>query len=663
MQTKSYQYYNNTLCIPASLLYEDWELMSYKSYLMKCLRSQLVRIREGKGKGNEALLSYHDLPEEYKMACKENLGDYNEVVVVNLLEPYIVPDTKAIEFFAMHRYPDGRELDDKAKIERATNCCILNAIKTLLKDPKYSSRSIKMSKAWVEISKAVNSLNEGKKEKRWSYNLPKHPSRLQARYNKYQKEGYASFIHAGEGNANTIKIKGDVADYIMAVYCLPTRYSIPELLNFYRGEMDAKGWPSLSEAAVKLFLNKPENKRVWIEPRLGKDAYDKEFKHTISRNRTRWFPNVYWSLDGTKLDLTFFDPDSSTKMSAHFRIDVVFDVYSETIIGWSLSETESHVDHFKAIKMAVQTAGCRPYLLTYDQQSGHKTAKMQELYSKIVADSGGTHYPHRAYGHGNPADKLHGMLQQEVTTRLYNSDGQGIKTKRADSHANMDYLESIKESLPTKDKALRQWEAIVRTWNEGKHSTKLVSRNTLYADPMPMSEELNYEDILKYMWIEERKRPITYRAHGLEITIDRKDYLFEVYDDEGNIDLEFRRKYVGAKFIIRYDPDGLDSYIQLLQTNQQGEKFLVAYAQPKREFDPVPVTMAEGEKALWQKDFEVRDKEHERDQKAYESLKKRTGITPERIAADQELNIKMHGRLNKSISIDTDRKKTLLTEI
>jgi hypothetical protein len=665
MQAKSYQYYNNTLCIPASLLYDDWGLLSYKSYLMKCYRGQLIRVREGKGKGNEALLSYHDLPQEYKMACKKNLGDYKEVALLNQLEPYIIPDVKAIDFFATHRYPDGRKLDDKIKIERATNCCILNAVKTLLTDPKQSTKAFgpKKSKIWDNISDAVNKLNEGKDEKKWFYNLPTSPSRLRSRYNRYLKEGYSSFVHAGEGNVNTIKIKGEIADYILAVYSLPNKFSVPELLDMYRMEMDNNGWPSLSEGAIKMFLDKPENVRIWTLSRDGKDIYDKKFKHTVSKDKTRWFPNVYWAIDGTKLDLTYYDPESSTKMSAYKRIDVVFDVHSEKIIGWSISETESHVDHFTAIKMAVQTAGYRPYLLTYDQQSGHKSAKMQELYSRVIADDGGTHYPHRAYGHGNPADKLHGMLQTEVTTKLWNSDGQGIRTKKDSSHRNMEYLQQIKDSLPTKDAAIKQWEAIVRTWNEGKHSTLLVERNKLYQEEMPVSEEIQMEDIMKYIWIEEKKRPVTYRAHGLELTIDKKDYLFEVYDDEGNIDIEFRRKNVGAKFIVRYDPGSLDTFIQLLQTNQAGEKFLVAYAEPKRKFDPVPATMRDGEKVIWQKDFDVRDKEYERDLKAVAALQRRTGITPERMAADQELHIKMHGRVKKSISMDVDRKKSLLTEI
>ena len=52
--------------------------------------------------------------------------------------------------------------------------------------------------------------------------------------------------------------------------------------------------------------------------------------------------------------------------------------------------------------MAVQATEVKPYLFTYDQQSGHKSAKMQALYSQLVASEEGEHYPHRARGHGSP---------------------------------------------------------------------------------------------------------------------------------------------------------------------------------------------------------------------------------------------------------------------
>jgi hypothetical protein len=70
-------------------------------------------------------------------------------------------------------------------------------------------------------------------------------------------------------------------------------------------------------------------------------------------------------------------------------------------------------------------------------------------------------------------------------------------------------------------------------------------------------------------------------------------------------------------------------------------------AQPKRAHQEIPVLMKDGEKEAWYQDFKVRDLELERDQKELEALLYRTGITPEKLIEDQELMIKMGGRLPK----------------
>lgn len=80
-QVKTYINYCHQLSIPASLLYEDWKLMKYRTYLSKCQRGQLVRTKMGKGKGNVALLSYHHLPDNIKAVCTEKLGDYKQMKI------------------------------------------------------------------------------------------------------------------------------------------------------------------------------------------------------------------------------------------------------------------------------------------------------------------------------------------------------------------------------------------------------------------------------------------------------------------------------------------------------------------------------------------------------------------------------------------------------
>lgn len=659
MNEKGYTYHNGILSIPARLLYEDWGIISYNTYKSYCKREILVRSRMGKGIGTEALLSYHDLPQEYKNICIEMLGEPSEVVVRDDLSPMIKPDAMAARFFERHRNPDGKGLSEKKKIERITSCMILNALREIIENNPNARGNKSKTKVWENLSDAVNNLNP----KRWKHTLPTSAKNLKIRYKRYIDEGYASFIHAGEGNQRTVAIKGEIGDYILAMYCLPIKYTIPEVLAQYNIVKEENNWRDLSESAIYKFLYKPENERVWTLARHGKEAYDRKYKHTIKRDKRRWFPNCYWAIDGTKLDLAYLNTETN-KMEAYGRIDVIFDVYSEKIIGWSLSETESMTDHFRAVKMAVQGAGVRPYLFTYDKQSGHQSSKMQEIYSEIVAKDGGTHYSHRAREHNSPAEGIFRRLQQQCIQKLWNSDGLGITTKTDQSKMNADFIAENIHKLPTKEDLLKQWEYIVREWNSAKHfDKKNKTRSEVYNEEMLISEPLELWEIMRLMWIEEKKKPITYKAHGITLVVDKQEYIYEVYDREGQIDLEFRRKFVGEKFIVRYDPDAMDGHIQLLKENQFGEKYFVAYAEPKRAFEVVPKLMMEGEKEQALRDMNIRTAERDRDAQAYKDLVARTGISPERLIAEQEIAIKTQGRNSKKINIQVDRSESLLNQL
>lgn len=143
-----YEFQNNILSIPAKLLYEDWALMAYKTYNSLCYRKKLIRTKEGKGAGNEAYVSFYDLPLDIKEVCIEKLGNPKDKVVRNQLENYIVPDVKAARFFAEHRKPNGKPLADEDQREKATNAMILNAIQMAFKDKGALSKMFGRKKTY-----------------------------------------------------------------------------------------------------------------------------------------------------------------------------------------------------------------------------------------------------------------------------------------------------------------------------------------------------------------------------------------------------------------------------------------------------------------------------------------------------------------------------------
>jgi len=648
-----YQYQNNILSIPASLLYRDWELIPYNTYKTMCNRKKLIRTKEGRGKDNEAFVSFHDLPKDLKAVCIEKLGEPKDTVVRNLLLDYMVPDAEAIHFFASHRKPDGKPLSDEKQREKATNCIILNAIQTVLKTRGLVFGKQK-TKIWQNISIAVNNIPVYDKlnpqKEGWLYSLPGNDIRLKQKYFEYIKGGYKIFIHASEGHDNSTKLKGDVADFILAKYQLPNKPTVIDVLRDYELAREEKpNWPSLTEQGIGRWLNEPAQERIWVLSRDGKDAWRRKFANSIERSKENWFPNVYWAVDGTKLDLVYYDPNATNKMAAKQKIDVVFDIYSEKIIGYSLSETENHFDHIAAINMAMQEAQVRPYLLTYDSQSGHKMARMQELYNNVIAKDKprGTHYPHKVGQKSSPVEQFFFRLQTQVISKFWFSDKQSVKARLSRNQMNAEFINANKENLPTKNEIPKIWEYIVKTWNSGEHPRFAgQTRNQVYNHEMPMKEELSLLDIVSTVWVAETKER-TYYRDGIKLKIGDKEYKFQVYDHNTDIDLEFRRVNIGKKFIIRYSPEYLNDYIQLYQLNHDKEMQLVAYAQPNRSHESIPALMQPGDKERWLKDFETQEIEFERDKKASKAIAARTGITPATLISDQQLTIKMGGEATK----------------
>lgn len=362
-----YAYQNNILSIPARLLYKDWGLMSYRTYLSYCDRGKLRRTKEGLGQGNEAWVSFHDLPVvkdvDLKAFCVKMLGDPKEKnIVVNHLEEYILPDPKAADFFAQHRKPNGKPLKFDEQREKATSAMILNAIETIMKDVLICKKIFgkKKVKIWENISQAVNNLHTIQTNgnvKKWYFSLPNNPRALQRRYNEYIAHRYMTFIHKGEGSENARIVTSKMERLFIGLYCLPnkpyvvTTYEMYlqflggaiEVYDYHTGEVfdrndfyDQNGQAmEVSEATIWNYLNKPENQLIIAKFR--NEDYDFSHKRRPHVNRhAPMYSMSKISLDDRDIMHTKL-PDGS-KVMAYYA----FDVMSTAMIGLAHSKSKSH---------------------------------------------------------------------------------------------------------------------------------------------------------------------------------------------------------------------------------------------------------------------------------------------------------------------------------
>lgn len=667
-----FEYYNDTLCVRGNWLAQEG-VISLNNLKFLTHKGQIKKARAARGLGNCALYIYNSLPERFKNIIEHDLGinPYEKKSTIHFSE-FLKSDENAAAYFANYELEDGRYLSEAnadAVEEYTANVCIFNAIEKVIAKVVSANPKINKAELWQTITDSVHNISDDLRF-RYPFELPENPQALRAKYEacileksnkRYPRTGFEGLIHNNYCNNHRLKISQEVGEFLIAYYSLPIKCSIPELSAVYENKRSITGFPKLSESAIQNFIMRPENERIWLRPRDGKDAYINRFGHTIKKNKETLFPNAHWAIDGTKLD-TIHYKDNSNKMGADMNIDVVIDVYSEKILGWSLSESETHVDHFKALKMAVNTACAKPYLFTYDAQSGHRTKKMQELYSKVA----NSHYHHKVGRKSNPIEQVFNRFQQQVINKRWFSDKQSIKAKQSRSQVNMDFIKDFKSALPTKDELYKHFIVMVNEWNSMKHPKYNKSRNEVYATKTEHTQELDAFEQISMFWLDETK-PKLYKREGMRLTVAGVDYEFEVYDKDNQVDEVFRQKYVNSKLIVGYDPEYLNEYVKLYELNEKGQKVFIAYAQKKREHSQMMKFSTEDNKAQMLKDMAVRDREMMRDWIRYQEIAERTGITREWLVDEQnamitdnwELDAKMIAYGTKEEQQKTNKKSLL----
>ncbi|QQV91539.1 DDE-type integrase/transposase/recombinase [Winogradskyella phage Peternella_1] len=653
-----YENYQNTLCINQEVFYDNLAIVSYTNFQNWVKRGKINKIRTA-GRGRTGLIEFSSIPEDLKNLIIRTFGNpylqNDRVTFTNQL----ATDYDAIDFYKTYVYEDGRGIPNNRQEQYICEAEILNLYNSLIEKydvkVKQQRRKSKKGELKKKLSTIINDLKTecfpNTQTKKYPHNLPSNVRALDRKANGYSEESYDFLVHKNAGNKAAQKIKGDVANWLLAQYSMPNKIVVPVLHSLYNREAEIKGWPELSESAIYKWLYEPTQEKIWLVAR-DTNEYKNKYGHKLVRDKEQWFPNAYWAIDGSKIDWMHYY-DNQLGAAAKFKIDPVIDVYSEKIIGWSFSETESHIDHFNAVKMAFNESQSRPYLFTYDGQSGHTSNRMQELYGKMVAKKGGVHYKHAAYEHSSPVEGIFNRLQQQVINSYWFSDKQSITVRTEKNKPNMDFIMANKHKLPNKEELLKAWKLCVSEWNEAKHPKYNKSRNEVYQEEQFMKEEVSYLDLIDLFWVY-TPDTVTYKADGLKVQIANQKYHFEVYNINGDIDLRFRERWVNKKFFVKYDPDNLDNYVSLYLKLPDGDKQFVADAQPVRKQQQVPVLMQPGDKEQWQKDFEVRKVEEAAAKKQIEQIQRETGITPEQLIVDQELKIKFGGKLPKQQRSDVE---------
>lgn len=533
---------------------------------------RITILRNGKGLDHPALIEYESLPVRFKERFKLIWGDPYENIKESIMKDDIVIDRMARDFFAEYLLPDGTHIPDEFQEEYTLNASVLNLLLSMIKGMRaqrrmYNNRTPINFSSIHETSERLR-INPG-------HTLPKSAARLRAKMNEYKKKGYSCLISGKLRNTNPVKISDEGGMFLI----MQKRRRVPvmsdkQIWMEYNRVAPNYGWKKLdSVESVTNFLNAPENEQRWYDAVYGElKAFRKfgyKFKTILPDLR-----DALWYGDGTKLNLYYKAYEGGKMVVKTTQVYEVMDAFSEVLLGYHISDTENYTAQYNAYRMAVETAQARPYEIVVDNQGGHKKLDNSGFMNRICRVQRNT-APYRPPA--KTIEHVFGRFQNQVLHEDWRFTGQNITAKSDKSRQNIELIEANVENLFTLDELKIAYAAAREEWNNMPHPATGIRRIDMYLNSVnPLAQGVDKLDMIEMFWLITRK-PSTFTASGIDITIEGKKYTYDVYN--GDLpDFEFRKKNIGRKFYVQYDPLDL-TQVRLYEETASGKRY-VADAMP-----------------------------------------------------------------------------------
>lgn len=567
-----YEFYNNTLSIPAKVLYEDLGIITYYDYKNWCNRGKLNKIRTARGLDNYALLDFEKLPNSIKDLVIKKYGkppSENK----SLLEKQIKTDLEAVEFFASWQLPDNRFLEKSVQKEYNIQAQIFNAIHSLINIRQTSRKKLNRPKQnvqelWEEISNYLQNLNKTT----YPHSLPINPVSLKRKYIRYIKEGYQSLIHANFCNQHSKKVKDTEQEaslrQLLRKHNNLDNEQIATIYNIFADKCD---WKNISASTVRNYKEKWDLNT--FAGRRGQQTFDNVKAMTIKR-KAPVYPLYYWTIDGWDVELLYqkteITPKGKEVTTYHNRLTavIVLDPCGKYPIGYAIGNHESTELIKQAIRNAVNhTAELfgRRHRVLQIQSDRYAIKKLTPLYNAVTEN----YIPAKAHNaKAKVIEPYFLRLNKKYCQLMPNWSGFGV-TSRKEKQPNSEMLNKIRHTFPDEEICRLQIEKIIEAEREvGK--AKYISA---YAEiPLENHNYMSDEDYLYYLG--ERTGYTNKLTHeGIKVTLNKTIQYYDCFNPDF-------RMYGHLDWTIAYDSSNTD---KVLAYSKGGElRFILnkKYLQP-----------------------------------------------------------------------------------
>lgn len=573
------EYYNKMICVTVDELTEEYNgqrVMGTSNYKRLCASKRLFVARKAGGFGVYALIMYSSLPDRFRARFEAIHGNPEQILEQQKMEKKVLKiDKDARDFYMSHILPNGKTLLDTRVEEYTINASVLGLVLTALNERMAKVKALGGGVPKDLWHKALDLSESYRKD--YDHTLPDALRGFRDKMNAFKRDGYVALISGKDGNENTLKITDEAGDQIIALKRskVPV-YTNSQLFAKYNEIAKEKGWkPLKSISSLVSFLERPEVKRRWYDAVHGELAAHQKYtrKHKTALPS---FRDSLWYADGTKLNLFYKAYDEKGKLQVRTtQVYEVMDAFSEGMLGYYISDSENYEAQYNSFRMAIQTAGCRPYEIVTDNQGGHKKLEATQFFERICHVFRFT-APYS--GQSKTIESAFGRFQAQILHQDWRFTGQNITTKRETSRPNLEFIEVNKENLYTLEELKIAYAKAREAWNNAKHPATGIARMEMYQNSVnPETTEVDQLDMIEMFWLTTQK-PSTFTASGITIEVNNKKYTYEVLGADKMPDLEFRKEHTFRQFYVMYDP--LDMTQVRLYTKETNGMRYIATAEP-----------------------------------------------------------------------------------
>lgn len=558
------EYYNNILTVEAGWMIEQG-LMSKTNFDKLNQRGDIQVVRRA-CRNTPALVAFDSMPDRFKRAIAERVGDVRQAARKNVLEGLIEHSQAATEYFDTYMIDDDRHLPADKRREYYANAVVLDAVKRMMESRNAKRKALgnRATRFWDEISASVQELDTAK----WPHTLPVNARSLERKYNRYVADGFESLIHKAylNGSKNAAKVSDENQKSILVTLMAdPRNLDNAQVAKLYNMVAEQMGWKKITASAVAVWRDKCDD--LIYARRHGSERYRAGREMQVKRSApTR--PLLFWTMDGWDVELLYQHKPEKGATTYHNRLTmvVVLDACCKYPIGFAVGKNESP----ELIREAMRDAERETQRLfgkmyrVGQLQSDHFAMKNLSPTYQVVADKV---TPARVKNaKAKPIEAWFNYFNKKYCQMQTNWSGFGI-TSRKELQPNVEFITKYKKDFPDFAGLVKQIVGFIqaeRAELEAQYVSQFAQEGLL---------EMSTSQYLMAFGESTGERKYLLQGCGIRCTIGGRKMDYDCFDTHF-------RKYGSTRWQLRYDPD--DMHYALAVNDDESLQFVLEekYIQP-----------------------------------------------------------------------------------